>query len=1091
MAHTPPRSDSPVPRHVTVPRPGHALQISPNLEALLQHDELTRRNSGSPTSLYHPISQIPSSALSSGFAISLPPPPPRNVQVSKKAGHHQEAATTRAKEVQRKKSANMRSDSWPDSLPIFANDGVMKMGHPSPASSRSMTPNPFINPTPVVQANNTPEDSEVDEPLTPKQLERSPLSEQNLEPTRVAEGRSRPSVSDAAHRSSPALHKVEKMLCKGRDSLNLFTSTAGGLKLKLDGQETERRSNRSDCVDLSVNHAAVSDSQMRQVPAPAQRLSNQLSAFGDVDTATVLSSRSTARYLNTPLLAPNLAPSEASSTRSLSIYSESSYPFDDGSSIRRYPTASLPHLPLPSMASSQPPRLQPVARVTGHDQSFIDFFSPSSSDDTIFHDIQSSPDELALSKLHLRPPSLSIPSSNLYSSVSHNLSSASLASMTFAPPSPSSVSGDYPSPVYPHSDSSSSSIALSTMMFAPPSPTAELISPTYPRSVSPASSTHSLATLEFAPPSPGPELLDKPTLPTAPKPSFERGRKRRTDKRSISASPHPHPVAYHSLSPLPPTTNQLDANERADLIRRNRKLTQVFGRTPGAEGIPADSDEPRLFKRLPPPALAALLGTAKQKNHRHAMSVSVAVKTPGLKTEPPTPWQVVDNLWSPGGRRHSIPLTPTSFTFYLDDAPSGASANDHRGLHSLRDSQPPRATSPTSFIDLSDEEVTRDDASSAISFIDVPKSNKRLPFHHSSSTPSLVESLGPEEQTEAERRRKRDKLAKVHRFLGSRVPPEAVIGCVGGPSLPPTAMPEESMRENWLRGRRGSAAPLEHFDRGKEELDEREKALNVRRAQKMERVFGTPPPQTLFHTRQGRSTLPHSQPASPTLPSPTIPFVLSIDGPSNTRNLNQSAYKGKKTHRPGTSDSSRHLLPFKFGQSPTGSSFSESFSGYNDILATSSVYLNYQHSLNSLVDIIDRDDRESLVELHRFLHNELNDSPIEEVQTPVDNRRMSATSSMKSERRHSLPIKSSSTSLSSEFATSPKPETSEFQLRRRRAAKLTHFFGVDYRELIQDVLESIEKGVEEECNRGTLQPEEVEVLLHRVRTLRTKQVQLS
>ncbi|EGO05256.1 hypothetical protein SERLA73DRAFT_129106 [Serpula lacrymans var. lacrymans S7.3] len=78
-------------------------------------------------------------------------------------------------------------------------------------------------------------------------------------------------------------------------------------------------------------------------------------------------------------------------------------------------------------------------------------------------------------------------------------------------------------------------------------------------------------------------------------------------------------------------------------------------------------------------------------------------------------------------------------------------------------------------------------------------------------------------------------------------------------------------------------------------------------------------------------------------------------------------------------------------------------------------------------------------------------------------------------------------SISSEF-TLPvaKPEASDFQMRRRRAAKLTHFFGVDYHELIHDVLESIEKGVDEERKRGTLQPEEVEVLLHKLRTLKTK-----
>ncbi|KAF9245727.1 hypothetical protein BU15DRAFT_58701 [Melanogaster broomeanus] len=570
----------------------------------------------------------------------------------------------------------------------------------------------------------------------------------------------------------------------------------------------------------------------------------------------------------------------------------------------------------------------------------------------------------------------------------------------------------------------------------------------------------SLDALEFAPPpSPTPDYLAKVLLPPVPESVLERGMRRRADKRSVSTSPHP---VHHSLSPLPPTTNQLAANERADRIRRNRKLTQVFGRTPGTEGLPTDTDELRLYKRLPPPALAGLLAAAKQKNHRHAMSVSVAVKTPGLKTESTIPWQV-DNSWSPGGRRHSIPWTPSSYTFYVDDPPNGAS-NEHRSSHSPRDSQHPRATSPTSFIDLSDDEVTRDDDSSTISFLDIKTRNKPRYLYQSSSTPSLDDTFDSEEQVEAERRRKRDKLAKLHRFLGSRVPPEAVTGCVVGPPLPSIPIPEAGMRENKLRGRRsGQAASLEHFDRSKEELDEREKALNVRRAQKMEKVFGTPPPQTLFHTRLGRSTFPHSQPTSPTMPSPIGPCLLSLDGAFGSRNPNQSAYKGKRTHRPGTSDSSRGLLPSVGGESdsPTGFSFSESvsaaFSGYQEILAESSVYLNYQHSLNSLVDIIDRDDRQSLVELHRFLHGGIAESP-EEEETSVDVRRISTTTSLRSDRRHSLPTKASMTSLSSEFTLAPEPKISEFQLRRRRAAKLTHFFGVDYRELIQDVLESIEKG---------------------------------
>lgn len=67
-------------------------------------------------------------------------------------------------------------------------------------------------------------------------------------------------------------------------------------------------------------------------------------------------------------------------------------------------------------------------------------------------------------------------------------------------------------------------------------------------------------------------------------------------------------------------------------------------------------------------------------------------------------------------------------------------------------------------------------------------------------------------------------------------------------------------------------------------------------------------------------------------------------------------------------------------------------------------------------------------------------------------------------------------SLASEFTVAPaKADPTAFQMRRRRAAKLTQFFGVDYRELISDVLDSIENGVEQEQQRGTLRAEEVEV----------------
>lgn len=146
------RKDSAPSSNVALPISAAAsLQISPNLEALLQHDELTRRGCGSPTSLYH----------SSGFAVSLPPPPPRNT--AKKAANHE----NRVKEIRRKKS-NVRSDSWPDALPAM----ISPVGHSSPASSRSATPNPYINPTPVLPTINTFDDREAGEYVSRSYLER-------------------------------------------------------------------------------------------------------------------------------------------------------------------------------------------------------------------------------------------------------------------------------------------------------------------------------------------------------------------------------------------------------------------------------------------------------------------------------------------------------------------------------------------------------------------------------------------------------------------------------------------------------------------------------------------------------------------------------------------------------------------------------------------------------------------------------------------------------------------------------------------------------------------------------------------------------
>ena len=125
-----------------------------------------------------------------------------------------------------------------------------------------------------------------------------------------------------------------------------------------------------------------------------------------------------------------------------------------------------------------------------------------------------------------------------------------------------------------------------------------------------------------------------------------------------------------------------------------------------------------------------------------------------------------------------------------------------------------------------------------------------------------------------------------------------------------------------------------------------------------------------------------------------------------------------------------------------------------------------------------QDDKESLERLHGIIHGDDCDPPLQHF-ARQGNSPPSSPPTPKAERRRSLPTRTSMTSLSSEFSISTivpsPPEEVNFQTRRRRAAKLTQFFGVDYRELMNEILDSLEQGLEEEQGRGTLRPDEVQV----------------
>ncbi|KAF8640548.1 hypothetical protein AX17_000210 [Amanita inopinata Kibby_2008] len=541
---------------------------------------------------------------------------------------------------------------------------------------------------------------------------------------------------------------------------------------------------------------------------------------------------------------------------------------------------------------------------------------------------------------------------------------------------------------------------------------------------------------------------------------------------------------------LPPTTNFLNMDERADLIRKAQKLTRVFGETPGAEALLLQEGRHRQRLIIDSRDLSTI-----PRSERSGLSVSRNHDSSGLnpiQSEGPLALESV-HLLGLLGRRHSLPFSSEN-SLLTDlsamDAPQWMEGGIRDGPDKSGDSTDAdaldRLSSTLSFVDLSDEETLN---GSGAAVVTRPTDGRR---RRSVSSLSLSDYSSAEEPFEEGRRRKREKLAKLHRFLGSRIPTSLALGLDDSSiSLPPVDRSEQmpslsgtgdASRRAWLRRRRSSSVTEVHsswsddVDRLKEDLNEREKAINVKRAQKMEKVFGVAPPQTLYHTRHAVS--------------PSLPVVVDLNWkPYDTdglnvaglqRNPNRSAYtrnRFKKSERPSTSESSQQLLP-KSNSTLTSYNTNTIWSSLTAKSGKrSQVYTHYQHSLNSLNDILDRDDRESLAELHHYLnsHEHSPSSPESDFSPQPKDRRLSA-SSTKSSRRRSLPAQPSMLSISSEFSVGPsKPDLTDFQLRRRRAAKLTHFFGVDYRELINDVLESIESGLEHEQKRGAIEAEEVEV----------------
>ena len=412
----------------------------------------------------------------------------------------------------------------------------------------------------------------------------------------------------------------------------------------------------------------------------------------------------------------------------------------------------------------------------------------------------------------------------------------------------------------------------------------------YGKSIPPSSSSPSSSSPSSKPRLPRlvPPTPDKPPIPTAPKPDFSY-RSRSANRSSPVQSKKPSALSNFAadLDPSLPTfsaSNALTARERADRIRTTRKLQQVFGQPPGVSPVSQEAQEltvPNGCMPMPGP-LTLNLSAKRKQQHRPAVSMSddVGNTTPvydtagGMLWPPPEGTRYV----TLAARRHSAPLSPDEFSFMAPrrstetdvsasmaslgrdpasvieiGSAEGAAESDGGGsVRSRRGRSGASAGSPTSFMDLSDEEGPGDAA------VLTPKASRGRSHPFSPSTASLADSLSSEQQAEDERRRKREKLAKLHRFLGSRVPPHLVLGPLdeGNPLPPPAPSPfardrtldhdtdEDGgdIRKAKMRRRRSSSAAefsrtwSDDIDRLKEELNEREKAINVRRAVKMEKV---------------------------------------------------------------------------------------------------------------------------------------------------------------------------------------------------------------------------------------------------------------
>lgn len=300
--------------------------------------------------------------------------------------------------------------------------------------------------------------------------------------------------------------------------------------------------------------------------------------------------------------------------------------------------------------------------------------------------------------------------------------------------------------------------------------------------------------------------------------------------------------------------NALDQEERLAVIRKKRKIAQLLG-----TGIPPDT-----------------LGPAAQD--RPSMERKESWE--------PLNKQGTTYLDARGNVREGRRFGDSSGSMDTEKSSHTTSiltVNDGVNEFRRRDEDIRAPDSPTSFMELSDEEVDpHKGKAKGVEYFSLPQQNREIPIaeppiptrasmESSSSNsgrafstftatdpsfsspsgkplrtlkykPSFITEILEESDWEAhERKKKREKLAKMHRFLGSRVPAELVLG-YSSVTTPPAALLLEEDKEDAEQGRgkgevhSASVGWKEQEMRNLGTMAGSERMVKIRRAQKIEQV---------------------------------------------------------------------------------------------------------------------------------------------------------------------------------------------------------------------------------------------------------------